>query len=127
MRWSLLTLLAGTITLHSAPALAPAWPSRPVRVMVGFAPGGPNDIIARAYGARLADSFSQPFVVENRTGAGGNLAPEAVARAVRLPARSGLAGPRLRQPRALREASFRSGARPRHGEPRRDRQQRARR
>ena len=49
--------------------------------MVGFAPGGPNDIIARAYGARLSESFGQPFVVENRVGAAGNLAAEAVARA----------------------------------------------
>ena len=49
--------------------------------MVGFAPGGPNDLIARAYAARLADNLGQPFVVENRTGAAGNLAAEAVARA----------------------------------------------
>ena len=62
-------------------AAAQTWPSRPVRVMVGFAPGGPNDIIARAYGARLAESLGQPFVVENKTGAAGNLAAEAVARA----------------------------------------------
>jgi tripartite-type tricarboxylate transporter receptor subunit TctC len=81
MHWSLLTLLAGTIALQSAPAPAQSWPSRSVRVMVGFAPGGPNDIIARASGARLAESFGQPIVVENRTGAGGNLAAEAVARA----------------------------------------------
>src|SRR5712691_5541649 len=80
-RWCLLALLAGAMALQSAPALAQSWPSRPVRVMVGFAPGGPNDIIARAYGARLAETFGQPFVVENRTGAGGNLAAEAVARA----------------------------------------------
>src|SRR5256885_8571139 len=79
-RWSLL-LLAGTIVLQSAPAPAQSYPSRVVRVMVGFAPGGPNDIIARAYGARLAETFGKPFVVENRTGAGGNLAAEAVARA----------------------------------------------
>jgi tripartite-type tricarboxylate transporter receptor subunit TctC len=80
-RWSLLALLAGTMALQSAPALAQSWPSRPVRVMVGFAPGGPNDIIGRAYAARLAGTFGQPFVVENRAGAGGNLAAEAVARA----------------------------------------------
>src|SRR5260221_13818717 len=81
MRWSLLPLLAATAALQSGPAFAQAYPSRPVRVMVGFAPGGPNDIIARAYGARLAESFGQPFIVDNRTGAGGNLAAEAVARA----------------------------------------------
>src|SRR5438309_10886286 len=76
-RW---LLLAGAIVLQVS-ALAQSYPSRPVRVLVGFAPGGPNDIIARAYGARLAESFGQPFVVENRTGAGGNLAAEVVARA----------------------------------------------
>src|SRR5258708_12892221 len=80
-RCSLLALLAGTMALQSAPVPAQSWPSRPVRVMVGFAPGGPNDIIGRAYAARLAENFGQPFVVENRTGAGGNLAAEAVARA----------------------------------------------
>src|SRR3977135_4272867 len=79
-RWRLL-LLAGGIAFQSVPALAQSWPSRPVRVMVGFAPGGPNDIIARAYGARLAEAFGQPFIVEKRTGAGGKLAAEAAARA----------------------------------------------
>ena len=69
------------LLLAASQALAQTYPTRPVRVLVGFAPGGPNDIIARAYSARLAESLSQPFVVENRTGAAGNLAAEAVARA----------------------------------------------
>src|SRR5215510_11756314 len=76
----LAALLAAAI-LQAGSALAQSYPSRPVRVLVGFAPGGPNDIIARAYSARLAESLGQPFVVENRTGAAGNLAAEAVARA----------------------------------------------
>ena len=62
-------------------AQAQTYPGKPARMLVGFAPGGPNDIIARAYAARLGEAFGAPFVVENRTGAAGNLAAEAVARA----------------------------------------------
>jgi tripartite-type tricarboxylate transporter receptor subunit TctC len=75
----MLRLLA--ILVLAGSAHAQTYPSRPVRVMVGFAPGGPNDLIARAYSTRLADALGQPFVVENRTGAAGNIAAEAVARA----------------------------------------------
>jgi len=67
--------------LLPATAAAENFPTKPIRLIVPFPPGGPNDIIARAYGARLAAAFGQPFIVENRTGAGGNLAAEAVARA----------------------------------------------
>jgi tripartite-type tricarboxylate transporter receptor subunit TctC len=73
----------------SAPALVAtsrfAWgrsyPSRPVRIVVGFAAGGPNDILARLIGQRLSQRLGQPFVIENRPGAGSNIATEAVVRA----------------------------------------------
>ncbi|WP_439598351.1 Bug family tripartite tricarboxylate transporter substrate binding protein [Falsiroseomonas sp.] len=59
-----------------------AWrPSRPIRLILPFAPGGLTDILARAVADRLSPVFGQPVVVENRAGAGGNLAAEAVARA----------------------------------------------
>jgi len=80
MKAKALVLLVAAALLADA-AIAQSYPARAVRVMVGFALGGPNDIIARAYSARLAEAQRQPFVVENRTGAAGNLAAEAVARA----------------------------------------------
>jgi tripartite-type tricarboxylate transporter receptor subunit TctC len=58
-----------------------SYPSRPVRIIVGFAAGGPNDILARLIGQWLSQRIGQPFVVENRPGAGSNIATEAVVRA----------------------------------------------
>jgi tripartite-type tricarboxylate transporter receptor subunit TctC len=62
-------------------ACGESYPSRPVRIIVGFAAGGPNDILARLVGQWLSQRLGQPFVVENRSGAGSNIATEAVVRA----------------------------------------------
>src|SRR5262245_2432413 len=62
-------------------ASAQAYPARPVRLIVGFPPGGVADMLARLIGQWLSERFGQPFVIENRPGAGGNIATEAVVRA----------------------------------------------
>ncbi|WP_043839042.1 Bug family tripartite tricarboxylate transporter substrate binding protein [Muricoccus aerilatus] len=65
----------------AAQEAARGYPDRPVRIVVPYAPGGANDILARLYGAKLSERLGQPFVVENRPGAQAILGTEAVARA----------------------------------------------
>jgi tripartite-type tricarboxylate transporter receptor subunit TctC len=65
----------------SAVAAAADFPSRPVTIVVGFPPGGASDILARIVASKLASLLGQPFVVDNRPGAGGNVAGEVVAHA----------------------------------------------
>ena len=78
-----LHLAAGTAALPamSLSAWAQNYPSRPVRLIVGFAAGSGSDITARLMGQWLSEKLGQPFVIENRVGAGGNVAAEAVVRA----------------------------------------------
>jgi tripartite-type tricarboxylate transporter receptor subunit TctC len=72
-------LLVGTALITSA-ALAQPYPSKPVRIIVNFPAGGVADIYARIIGAKAQESWGQPVVVENRTGGGGNIGADAVAK-----------------------------------------------
>jgi tripartite-type tricarboxylate transporter receptor subunit TctC len=82
-RRRILSLAAGAAALPSLSRIswAQAYPARPVRLIVGFPPGGVTDIVARLMGQWLSERLGQSFVVENRPGAGANIATEAVVRA----------------------------------------------
>lgn len=73
-------LIALLLTLATSLAHAQGWPNRPIRMLVGFPPGGSTDLAARALGDKLSQVLGQPIVVENKAGASGNLAAEQVAR-----------------------------------------------
>ncbi len=86
-RRQVMALAASTVALACAAALLPtmaraqgAWPTKPVRIVVPFAPGGTTDILARAMAPELSKAFGQQFIVDNRAGAGGNVGAELVAK-----------------------------------------------
>lgn len=85
MKFGLSRLLAASFCVvamgSSSHVLADAYPDKPIRLLVGFPPGGPTDIIARLIGKGLSEQLGQPVVVENRGGAGGVIAARAVAAA----------------------------------------------
>jgi tripartite-type tricarboxylate transporter receptor subunit TctC len=72
-------LIAGLTISTAVPAAE--YPSRPVSIVVAFTPGGPSDVLARIVGKRLQEIMHQPFIIENRPGAGGNIAAEQVSHA----------------------------------------------
>ncbi len=74
-------LLLVVASLFGNPALAQTWPAKPVRVIVPFAAGGTSDNLGRIVAQKLSDAFKQPFVVENRGGAGGAIGSELVSKA----------------------------------------------
>ena len=86
---NLLRLLTGALlslclTWLPAAAQAPsgqAWPSRPIRILVPYAAGGAMDVLARLLAAKMQDQMGTPVIVENRSGAGGNIGADAVAKA----------------------------------------------
>ena len=72
---------AAALPAMSRIARAQAYPTRPVRIIVPYAPGGTTDIVARLIGQSLSERLGQQFIIENRPGAGGNVGTEVVARA----------------------------------------------
>src|SRR4030081_135477 len=71
---ALLSLAALAVAPHFASAQE--WPAKPVKIVVPFAPGGGSDFIARYIARRLTDELKQPFIVDNKPGAGGNIGTE---------------------------------------------------
>jgi len=76
-----LGLLFSALSALSQAALAADWPNRPVHLIVGFPPGSSPDLTARALAEPLSRALGQPVVVDNKVGAGGNIAADAVAKA----------------------------------------------
>ncbi len=74
-------LLAAVATAAAASAAEPPYPSRPIRLLVGFSPGGATDVVARILGKKLTDAWGQQVVIDNRAGAAGILATEMTAKA----------------------------------------------
>jgi tripartite-type tricarboxylate transporter receptor subunit TctC len=81
MRVMLRLLLAGLLAALAVPGFAQNYPTRPIKLIVSYPPGGASDLIGRVIGAALSDRLGQPIVVENRPGANGNMAGDAAAHA----------------------------------------------
>src|SRR5882672_1902808 len=80
-RLTLFAAALGVAAMTSGAALSQSsYPNKPIRILVGFAPGGPSDIISRVVGAKMGEIMGTQFVVENKTGAGGAIATQEVAR-----------------------------------------------
>src|SRR5664279_2691610 len=80
-RRQFLQLAAGAAVLPAVSARAETYPTRPIRLIIGYTPGGSADLTARLMGQWLSERLGQPFVIENRPGGGTNIATEAVVRA----------------------------------------------
>ena len=79
--WICRAFLITVTAIVAGQALAQAYPTRPVRIILGAAPGGNTDTVARALATQLSAAMGQPFVVENRPGAAGNIGAELAAKA----------------------------------------------
>jgi tripartite-type tricarboxylate transporter receptor subunit TctC len=80
MKWLIVALTFVLAALGPGPADAQSYPTKPIRVIVPFAAGGAVDVLARLVSAKMSDSIGQPVIIENRAGAAGNVAADAVAK-----------------------------------------------
>ena len=80
-RWFGLALMFGVALSAAAAHAQTAWPTKPIKILVGYAPGGSTDVTARIIGQALSERLGQPVIIENRPGAAGNIAAEAAAKA----------------------------------------------
>jgi len=80
LRRTFVALAVGTTVCAAMAAQAADYPTRPITIILGFAPGGPSDVVARVVQRKMEQVLGQPVIIENRPGAGGNTAAEAVAR-----------------------------------------------
>jgi tripartite-type tricarboxylate transporter receptor subunit TctC len=81
MRWVTRLGLAIVAAAFALPAMAQSWPTKPVRIVVPFGPGGPADVYARIIGQQLTEVFKQQFVIDNKPGAGAVIGTDVVAKA----------------------------------------------
>ena len=81
-KFRILAALATLPVIAVSPVLAQQYPTKPVKIIVAFTAGGTTDIMARTLAQRLSDRFKQPFVIENKPGAGGSIGADVVAKAV---------------------------------------------
>lgn len=81
MKLDRLAIAATLLALAATPALTQPYPNKPIRIMVPFVAGGAVDVLARLIGNKISEQLGQPVLIENRAGAGGNLAPDAVSKA----------------------------------------------
>jgi tripartite-type tricarboxylate transporter receptor subunit TctC len=82
MRRAIGLMASVALVSFATPTFPADYPTKPITLMIGFAPGGPSDVMARIITRKMEDILKQPFVIENRAGAGGSIAGAAVARAV---------------------------------------------